>query len=142
MIHNVESHGLISDEQYGGRKLRMVQSVVINKICYYNLSYQTLTSCVCMDDDAWACFDRIITSLSSLECRRRGLSKNVADFTTSFIEEQRYHVRSAYRVSNDHYQFDKKSPTQGSGQGLRWAGKKWTYTGSNISDVMNKKTLV
>ena len=67
----------------------MAQSVVINKISCYNLSHQTLTSCAFMDDAARACYDVIITSLSSLECRRWGLSKNVADFTTKFIEEQK-----------------------------------------------------
>ena len=91
-----------------------------------------------MDDDARACYDRIITSLSSLECRWWGLSKTVTDFTTQFIEEQKYHVRSAYGVSNDHYKFDPLSPTQGSGQGLSWAGPRWTNTGSNISDIMNR----
>ena len=138
MIHNAESHGLISDEQYGGRKHQMAQSVVINNICYYNVSHQTLISCAFMDDDARACYDRIITSLSSLECRWWGLSKTVTDFTTQFIEEQKYHVRSAYGVSNDHYKFDPLSPTQGSGQGLSWAGPRWTNTGSNISDIMNR----
>lgn len=138
MIHTAETNNLITDEQYGGRKNRMAQSVVLNKICYYNLSHQTLTECVFMDDDARACYDRIITSLSSVECRRWGLSYKVANFTNKFIESQQYHVRSAYGVSPDFYQFTSSSPTQGSGQGLSWAGPRWTNTGSNISDVMAK----
>ena len=116
----------------------MAQSVVLNKICYYNLSHQTLTSCAFIDDDARACYDRIITSLSSLECRRWRLSYKVANVTNKFIENQKYHRRSAFGVSNDAYPFHPNSPTQGSGQGLSWAGPRWTNTGSNISDIMNQ----
>ena len=131
MIHNAESLNLISNEQYGGRKQRMAQSVVINKICYYNISHQTLTSCAFMDDDARACYDRIITSLSSLECQRWGLSSKVANFTTKIIEQQQYHVRSAFGVSDDSYQFRPDSPTQGF--------PRWINTGSCISNIMNSK---
>ena len=58
----------------------------------------------------------------------------------NFIESQKYHVRSAYGISSDYYQFNSESPTQGSGQGLSWAGPRWINTGSNISDVMEKQT--
>ena len=75
MMKYAEEQGLISNEQYGGRKNRMAQSVVLNKLSYYNISHQTLQSYAFMDDDARACYDRIVTSLSSLECQKWGLSK-------------------------------------------------------------------
>ena len=62
----------------------------------------------------------------------------MATFTNTFIENQRYHVRSAFGVSENFYKFEPDSPTQGSGQGLSWAGPRWTNTGSNISDIMNR----
>lgn len=119
MIYNAEKHCLISDEQYGGRKQRMAQSVVIKNICYYNISHQTLISCAFMDDDARACYDRIITSLSSLECQRWGLSAKEANFTNKFIESQHNHLRLSNGIFDMSYNFDPKSPTQGSGLG--WA---------------------
>ena len=75
-----EDNDLITDQQYGGRQGRMVQSAVLNKIAYYNISHQSLTSCAFMDNDARACYDRIVTSLSSAECRRWGISHNMASF--------------------------------------------------------------
>lgn len=66
------------------------------------------------------------------------MSYKVASFSNNFIESQKYHIRSAYGISHDFYQFTISSPTQGSGQGLSWAGPRWTNTGSNISDVMAK----
>ena len=67
-----ENFELITDEQYGGRNRRMAQSVVLNKLMYYNLSHQTLTPCAFMDDDARACYDRIVTELSEVEVQKWG----------------------------------------------------------------------
>ena len=122
MMKYAEINKLITDQQYGGRKGRMAQSAVLNKIAYYNISHQTLTSCAFMDDDARACYDRIVTSLSSTECRRWGTSHNTATFTNSFIEKQKFHIRSAYGVSDKYYSFSPDKPIQGSGQGVSWAG--------------------
>ena len=61
MITNAEKQGLIGDEQYGGRRNRMAQSVVLNKLSYYNISHQLQMSCAFMGDDARACYDRIVT---------------------------------------------------------------------------------
>ena len=88
MMRKAEDNGMITDEQYGGRKQRMAQSVVLNKLMYYNISHQTLTSCAFMDDEARACYDRIVTRLSSADCRKWGISHKVASFTNDFIEQQ------------------------------------------------------
>ena len=139
MIRYAEQHGLITDEQYGGRKNRMAQSVVLNKFCYYNISHQLQMSCAFMDDDARACYDCIVTCPSRLECRKWDISNNVANFINKFIEGQKYHVRSAYGISKDSYSFREDSPTQGSGQGLSWAGPRWTNTGTTICNIMEQK---
>ena len=131
-----ESNGYITDEQYGGRKHRMAQSAVLNKIAYYNISHQTLTGCAFMDDDARACYDRILSSLSSAGCRRWGLSHDITKFTNTFLENQQYHVRSAYGISEASYTYSKDDPIQGSGQGVSWAGPRWTCTSNTICEVM------
>ena len=133
-----EDNGMITDEQYGGRKGRMAQSAVLNKIVYYNISHQILTSCGFMDDDARACYDRIVTSLSSAECRRWGISHNVASFSNIFIEQQKFHIRSAYGVSKSSYFYSEDKPIQGPGQGVSWAGPRWTCTSNTICNIMDK----
>jgi len=138
MMRYAEDNELITDQQYGGRQGRMAQSAVLNKIAYYNISHQSLTSCAFMDDDARACYDRIVTSPSSAECRRWGVSHNMASFTNTFIEEQNFHIRSAYGISEDSYSFSEDKPIQGSGQGVSWAGPRWTCTSNTICSIMNK----
>ena len=139
MMRNAESNGLITDEQYGGRNGRMAQSAVLNKLMYYNLSHQTLTPCAFMDDDARACYDRIVTCMSSLECRKWGIDDKVGAFTNDFIESQKFHIRSAFGVSIDAYTPSQDKPTQGSGQGISWSGPGWTCTSDSISRVMRKE---
>ena len=141
MMNYAEKHDLITDEQYGGRTQRMAQSVVLNKLMYYNISHQTLTPCAFMDDDARACYDRIVTRFSSADCRKWGISENVASFTNSFIEQQQFHIRSAYGVSSESYQNCEEYPTEGSGQGISWAGPRWTATSTSISNIMKKTNM-
>ena len=137
MMKTAEKHGLVSDEQYGGRNNRMAQSAVINKIMYYNISHQLGMGAAFMDDDARACYDRIITPLSSLECTKWGLSLPIANFTTNFIHSQKFHVRTNHGVSEEFYTYDDDIPIQGSGQGLSWAGPRWTVTGDSICKVLD-----
>ena len=114
MMQFTERHGYITDEQYGSRKHRMAQSAVLNKIAYYKISHQSAF----MDDDARACYDHIVISLSSAECQRWGLSHEITKFTNTFLETQQYHVRSAYGVSPESYTFTQAEPIQGYGQGV------------------------
>ena len=136
MMKLAEAKKLISDEQYEGRAQRMAQSAVINKLLYYNISHQTHTSAAFMDDDARACYDRIVTKHSSLESRKWGLSSQIANFTTKFINTQHFHIRTSHGISSGEYHYDKLNPIQGSGQGLSWAGPRWTATGDSITKIM------
>lgn len=137
MMKNVESLNLVSDEQYGGRAQRQAQSAVLNKVQYYDITRQLRTPSAFMDDDARACYDRIVTPLSAVEGRRWGMSFSEAKYTTNIIEHQQYHIRTATGVSSEYYSFSPTTPTQGAGQGLGWAGPKWLNTADTCSKILN-----
>ena len=84
------------------------------------------------------CYDRIVTRLSSADCRKWGISHEVAEFANNFIESQQFYVRSAFGVSRDSYQYSEEFPTEGSGQGISWAGPRWTATSTSISNIIQK----
>lgn len=138
MMHHAEENDMINDEQYGGRTQRMVQSVVPNKLVYSNISHQTFTLCAFMDDDARACYDGIVTRLSSADCRKWGIGHKVANFTNSFIEQQQFHVRSAYGISEASHSNNDDYPIEGSGQSISCASPRWTATSTSISNIMKK----
>ena len=137
MMKNVERLNLVTDEQFGGRAQRQAQSAVLNKVMYYDITRQLRTPSAFMDDDARACYDRIVTPLSAVEGRRWGTSYNEPLYTTNIIESQQYHIRTTTGVSDEHYGYSEATPTQGAGQGLGWAGPKWLNTADTCSRILN-----
>lgn len=138
LMKNAESKNLITDEQYGGRPRRQAQSAVINKVLYYNLSHQMLMPAAFMNDDARACYDRIVTPLSSLECRKWGAPFRLAQFTNNFIESQTYALQTGHGISEGTYTYNEQDPTQGSGQGIGWTGPRWLSSSDSCSRIMSK----
>jgi len=138
LMKGAETKELITDEQYGGRARRQAQSAVINKVLYYNLSHQMLMPAAFMDDDARACYDRIITPLSSLECRKWGAPYALTKFTNTFIENQTYSIKTGHGISQGTYKYTTSDPIQGSGQGIGWAGPRWLCSGDTCSRIMAK----
>ena len=90
MMHNAKGKQLITDEQYGGRKNRQSLSLVINKLLFYNLVHQTVSKAAFMDDDARACYDRIIPHIATVEARKWGVSHKAANMTKDIISSQHF----------------------------------------------------
>ena len=118
MMGFAEKSNLITKAQYGGRRKKQSQSAVINKILYHNISRQMLMTSAYMDDDARACYDRIVTSSSGLEGRKWGASHDLSTFTSKFIESHKFAIRTGHSISETHYEYDEDNWIQGSGQGI------------------------
>ena len=139
MMKLAESLGLITDQQYGARNKRQCQSAYINKICYYDISRQKDMNCAFLDDDTKACYDRIVTRLSEVEVRKWGVSKKAAAFTTKFLHQQEFFLRTAHGTTTKSYKYTESSRIQGSGQGIGWAGPRWTVSSDTVSNIMARQ---
>ena len=139
MMKMADKFGLITDQQYGARNRRQCQSAYINKICYYDISRQKVMDSAFLDDDAKACYDRIVTRLSEVEVQKWGVSTEAAKFTTKFLHNQKFHLKTAHGTTKQSYQYDADCRIQGSGQGIGWAGPRWTASSDTISNIMSKK---
>ena len=139
LMENAEKHDIITKQQYGGRKDQQAQSAVINKLLYYNIAHQQVMNAAFIDDDARNCYDRIITALSAVEMRSWGQSFEEAEFSINFLQQQEYHVRTGLGITHDSYNYNREEPTHGSGQGIGWAGVKFTRTSDTLSKIMSKK---
>ena len=138
LMQKAESMQAITDQQYGGRKEKMAQSAVLNKLMYYGIVQQQLMQAAFMDDDARNCYDRILTALSAVELRAWGQSFEEAEFSIEFLQKQEYHLKTAHGITDDFYTYSRDDPTHGSGQGIGWAGVKFTKTSDTISKAMAK----
>ena len=139
MMINAEQHGQITDDQYGGRRRRQATSVVLNKTLYYAISKQTVMTAAYMDDDAKACYDRVVPQISEIESQKWGLTYKAANLATKIIHSQQFYVRTGYGVSTASYSYNDKSPIFGVGQGLGWSGPMWLNTSDTINKVLNRK---
>ena len=139
MMKQAEKYNLITDQQYGGRNRRQCQSAFINKICYYDISRQKIMACSFLDDDAVACYDRIVTELSEVEVQKWGVSKHAAKFTTKFLYSQKFSLKTVHGLSTKTYQHGSNCRVQGSGQGIGWSGPRWTASSDTISQIMSKR---
>jgi hypothetical protein len=61
------------------------------------------------ENDAKACYDRMIASLMSLLNRARGMNKNWVATRASILTEARYHIKTMLGLSEDHYTHSEES---------------------------------
>lgn len=69
------------------------------------------------DNDASACFDRIIVALGMLAARRCGMPKNAVRSHAKSLELMRYTVKTVYGISETSYRGTPFEPLFGTGQG-------------------------
>jgi hypothetical protein len=77
LMANAEKHQLLHPHQYGSRKGKMCISAVLLKRISYDHIQQTRSDAIMFDNDASACYDRIIPSLAAaMMSRRAGMTWN------------------------------------------------------------------
>ena len=139
MMKLAERENIITDDQYGGRAQRQATSAVLNKVLYYAICRQIHMPCAFMDDDAKACYDRIIPNLAEIESRKWGVPYKTTKITTGILKKQRFFVKTGFGISDAHYSFQDDDPIFGVGQGLGWSGPIWLNTADTISRLMKMK---
>jgi hypothetical protein len=67
LMTNAEKHGLLHKAQFGSRKGRMAISAVLLKRISYDIIRQARMDACMFDNDASACYDRMIPSISMIQ---------------------------------------------------------------------------
>lgn len=75
------------------------------------------TNMVRFDNDASACYDRIIVALGMLAARRCGMPENAVCTHAHALEWMKYKVKTIYGISEDNYSGTEFEPLFGTGQG-------------------------
>jgi hypothetical protein len=68
---NAEKHGILHKAQFGSRKGKMAISAVLLKWLSYDIIRQSQMDACMFDNDASACYDHMIPSISMIQKRRR-----------------------------------------------------------------------
>ena len=70
-----------------------------------------------MDNDATGCYDRIVTSLAMLACRRLGMPENAIRCQADTLRLMQYSTKHVYGISSKSYTGTEAEPLFGTGQG-------------------------
>jgi hypothetical protein len=91
------------------------------------------------DNDASACYDRIIPSLAAITARRAGMPRAAANTLTRVLLQMQYYVRTAYGVSTIPFS-NLIAWVLGVMQGSGHSGGLWALTSSIMFDKMEETT--
>ena len=85
-MNNAEKYGLLHKGQYGSRRSKMAISMVLLKRLSYDIIRQARMNACMFDNDATACYDRIIPSLAMMKCRRAGTPRPATNVVLKFLQ--------------------------------------------------------
>ena len=128
-----ESHQGFSDNQYGGRKGLQAQTAAWNKTLTCDIIRYYGEPASLIDNDAQACYDRIIPVVAAYTLMRLGMPLHLVRLQIKWLEQTQYELNlngkksSTYSTHNDSY-------LHGTGQGTGWSPPTW----GSISDIISK----
>ncbi len=91
-------------------------SAVWNKLLFLDLTRQMLTPGCMTDYDATAAFDRVLSGLSIVTCRRLGLPLSAGHFMYYLLRDMEFHLITGYGTSTKSF-YNNEDPQQ-IGQGV------------------------
>ena len=110
------------------------------KTLIFEISKTTRNTLCLMDNDATACYDRIICSLSSIACQRMGMPKSAEHMHNSVLLKTKYHLKTAYGITKRSYTSLPNNPLQGQGQGSGNSPACWNAISTPMWKALEKLT--
>jgi hypothetical protein len=126
MMRHAEEQMHITDSQYGARKGRQTNDMIILKELHFEYPKLSKTDLATFDLDATACYDRITVLLASLICRNSGVPQKVCKMFSDTLLKMMYYIQTGLGKSKDFYTSSVKTQLQGTGQGHAGSGPIWT----------------
>ena len=140
MIEASETQGIFGDEQWGSRRGRSAIDVVLLKHFTYMLMRLTETNVGRFDNDAKACYTRIIMLLALLIARKIGITAAPNEMLMNFLTKAKYHLKTLLGISDEYYTSTEEHPVHGSGQGCKGLPGFWVIVSTLIILLMKNKT--
>ena len=125
--------------QYGGLPGRDCTSLTYLEELRFDYSTLTRYPLANFDNDATACYDRILCSVSSLAGRKYGIHKDIIFIHAQTLEEAEYKLKTSTKISDTSYKHCIKFPIHGTGQGSTNSPMIWCFISSVLFESHNEK---
>ena len=117
LVRQAVSLDLLHDSQHGSVPRRTTMDPIMLTQLTSDLCRILKHDLARFDNDASACYDRIIVALGMLAARRCGMPTNAIRLHAESLQFMRYTVKTMYGVSADNYHGTAFEPLFGTGQG-------------------------
>eukprot|EP00957_Ditylum_brightwellii_P115386 8800368-Ditylum_brightwellii.AAC.1 len=134
LFYSSEKRGTLNKGLCGGRCGHNAQTISLIKELKYDICYCLRKPLVNFDNDAASCYDQILSNVSSLVARKKGLDKNITFVNAQMLEQTKYRLKTVLGVSNEYYQHCTTFPIYGSGQGATNSFGIWLTISSTIGE--------
>ena len=140
LLWHADSLNLLGDSNAGFRRHRSSEEVHLFKHLIYGSLRLTRTDAFSFDNDAMACFDRIVLLGASLLGQSLGLPAAHCNVILNTLRDTRYHLKTRHGLSSDYYSSIPGSTLHGPGQGSRSGPGMWALLSCTIIDLMKEKS--
>jgi hypothetical protein len=121
MVHEAERQGHLNESQWGSRPGRSTEEALIHKILSYEISRSTRTPLGALDNDAKACYDRIVMLFALTLCQKHGVPLSACKLSAHALLSAEYSIKTGFGISKGTYSSTTNQPTHGPGQGSQQA---------------------
>jgi hypothetical protein len=130
-----EDKYLINKGVYGCRPNRRAIDPVFVDVTQTEMAMVTRKPLVKFNNDATACFDRILVHLLNLCLRSYGMPKKLAKILGELLRVAKYAIKTGIGISEETYSHSDESPAFGSGQGSGASAQGWGKLVSVLFDI-------
>jgi hypothetical protein len=130
-----EDNFLINKGVYGCRPCRRAIDPVFVDVTQTGMAMVTRTTLVKFNNDATACFDRILVHLLNLCLRSFGMPKKLTTILAKLLQVARYAIQTRIGISKETYNHSDRLPAFGSGQGSAASAQGWVKTGRKRTET-------
>ena len=124
MIHRACDQLAFHSSQWG-RPNRECEDVLMLKELSYQVACMSRTDIATFDNDATACYDRIVSRFALLCCRSYGAPPGACKMTAEVLDNVIHKIKTAYGISDESYYNHPGSPIHGIGQGSQDGPSLW-----------------
>jgi hypothetical protein len=120
-----EDNYLINKGVYGYRPTRRAIDPAFVDVTQTEMAMVTRIPLVKFNNDATACFDRMLVHLLNLCLRSYGMPKKLTKILGELLRVARYAIKTGIGISKETYHHSEESPAFGSGQGSAASAQGW-----------------
>jgi hypothetical protein len=124
--------------QYGGLPGRDCTSLTYLEELWFDYSLLTRYSFANFDNDATACYDRMLYSIASLAGRKYGIHKHIIFIHAQTLEEAEFKLKISTKMSDKSYRHCMRFPVHGTGQGSTNSPTIWCFISSVLLQSHNE----